>query len=237
MSQEPPIPTPAHPERSKAQSKDAQDRPFTFPGPFYAMADTLNRPDLSCQDLTRQLCAGGARLLQLRLKQRPTRDFLALATEVQGLCQRSQSTLIINDRVDIALAVAADGVHLGQEDLPLAAARTILGRDKIIGVSTHTLQQALSAEQEGADYIGFGPLFGTTTKATGYTARGLEQLQEIRQHVRLPIVAIGGITVERAPAALQAGADAVALISDIVLAPDIRRRVKTLLHRLDRLAS
>jgi len=208
--------------------------PFAFPSPFYAMADTLNRPELSFQGLTDDLCAGGVRLLQLRVKQQPTRDFVALATEVQRICRRYQCTLIINDRVDIALAVEADGVHLGQEDLPLAAARKIVGREKIIGVSTHTAQQALTAEQEGADYIGFGPLFGTTTKATGYTARGLEQLQEIRQQVRIPIVAIGGITAERAPAALQAGADAVALISDIVLAPDIQYRVKTLLQQLDR---
>ena len=208
--------------------------PFAFPSPFYAMADTLNRPGLSFQGLTDYLCAGGVRLLQLRVKQQPTRDFVALATEVQRICRRYQCTLIINDRVDIALAVEADGVHLGQEDLPLAAARKIVGREKIIGVSTHTVQQALSAEQEGADYIGFGPLFGTTTKATGYAARGLEQLQEICQQVRIPVVAIGGITAERAPAALQAGADAVALISDIVLAPDIQYRVKTLLRQLDR---
>ncbi len=208
--------------------------PFAFPSPFYAMADTLNRPELSFQELTDHLCAGGVRLLQLRVKQQPTRDFVALATAARRICRRSQCTLIINDRVDIALAVEADGVHLGQDDLPLAAARKILGREKIIGVSTHTVQQALSAEREGADYIGFGPLFGTTTKATGYTARGLEQLQDLRQRVRLPIVAIGGITAERAPAALRAGADAVALISDIVLAPDVPYRVKTLLQQIDR---
>ena len=209
--------------------------PFSFPSPFYAMADTLNRPALSFQQLAQQLCAGGARLLQLRVKQQPTRDFVSLATAVQRICRRSRCTLIINDRLDVALAVGADGVHLGQEDLPLTAARKVFGGEKIIGVSTHTAQQALSAEQAGADYIGFGPLFGTTTKATGYTARGLGQLQEVRQQVRIPIVAIGGITAERAPAVLRAGADAVALISDIVLAPDIQYRVRTLLRQLDSL--
>ena len=209
--------------------------PFSFPSPFYAMADTLNRPALSFQQLARQLCAGGVRLLQLRVKQQPTRDFVSLATVVQRICRDSRCTLIINDRLDVALAVGADGVHLGQEDLPLAAARKIVGGEKIIGVSTHTAQQALSAEQAGADYIGFGPLFGTTTKTTGYTARGLGQLQEVRQQVRIPIVAIGGITAERAPAVLRAGADAVALISDIVLAPDIQYRVRTLLRQLDSL--
>ncbi len=208
--------------------------PFAFPSPFYAVADTLNQPDLSFQDLTDHLCAGGARFLQLRVKQQPTRDCVALAAAVRRICRRYRCTLIINDRADIALAVGAGGVHLGQEDLPLAAARKIVGREKIIGVSTHTLRQALTAEQEGADYIGFGPLFSTTTKATGYAVRGLQQLHELRQQIRIPIVAIGGITAERAPAALRAGADAVALISDVVLAPDIRHRVRTLLRQLDR---
>ncbi len=211
--------------------------PFSFPSPFYAIADILDQPGVSFQRLTHQLCAGGVRLLQLRVKQRPTRDFVSLATEVKQICHHYQCTLIINDRVDIALAIEADGVHLGQEDLPLIPARGILGPDKIIGISTHNPQQALTADQEGADYIGFGPLFGTTTKATGYTARGLEQLQEIRKQVRIPIVTIGGITVERAPSALQAGADAVAIISDIVRAPDITHRVETLLRQLEELQS
>jgi thiamine-phosphate pyrophosphorylase len=140
--------------------------------------------------------------------------------------------LIINDRADIALAVDADGVHVGQEDLPLAAARKVLGPDKLVGVSTHDPAQALAAEHGGADYIGFGPLFGTSTKATGYNARGLDQLREIRALVRLPIVAIGGITTERAPAALAAGADAVAMISDVVLARDVTAKVREVLEKV-----
>jgi thiamine-phosphate pyrophosphorylase len=105
----------------------------------------------------------------------------------------------------------------------------VLGPHKIIGVSTHDPVQAQEAERGGADYIGFGPLFGTTTKATGYAARGFEQLREIRSLVRLPIVAIGGITTERAPSALAAGANAVAMISDLVLASDVAKKVhKTL---------
>jgi thiamine-phosphate pyrophosphorylase len=140
--------------------------------------------------------------------------------------------LIINDRADIALAVDADGVHVGQEDLPLAAVRQVLGPHKIIGVSTHDLAQAREAQRSGADYIGFGPLFGTQTKATGYTARGLDQLQTIRAQVEVPIVAIGGINAQRAPAALDAGANAVAMISDIVLAAQITHKVQTTLEEL-----
>ena len=203
---------------------------FTFPSPLYAIADTLGRLELSFFGLAEQICAGGARLLQLRVKDRPTREFLTLAQEVRTICHRYGSLLIINDRADIALAVEADGVHVGQEDLPLAAARKVLGPGKLIGVSTHDPAQALAATRGGADYVGFGPLFGTSTKATGYSARGLDQLREIRALISLPIVAIGGITAERAPAVLAAGADAVAMISDLVLATDITAKVRETLE-------
>jgi thiamine-phosphate diphosphorylase len=205
---------------------------FSFPSPLYTIADTLGRLTLSFTDLAEQLCAGGARLLQLRVKDQPTRDFLVIAHEVRAICRRSGCLLIINDRVDIALAVDADGVHVGQEDLPFAAARKVLGPHKIIGVSTHDPEQAVTAERGGADYIGFGPLFGTTTKATGYTARGLEQLRGIRRRVALPIVAIGGITNDRAPSALAAGANAVAMISDLVLAEDVAAKTRATVEQL-----
>jgi thiamine-phosphate pyrophosphorylase len=206
--------------------------PFTFPHPLYAIADTLGRSELSYVDLAAQLCAGGARLLQLRVKHLPTRDFLDIALQVRAICQRSGCLLIINDRADIALAVNADGVHVGQEDLPLAATRKVVGARNIVGVSTHDPAQAIEAERGGADYIGFGPLFGTSTKATGYTARGLDQLREIRALVTIPIVAIGGITAERAPSALAAGANAVAMISDLVLARDVSVKVRETLQTL-----
>jgi thiamine-phosphate pyrophosphorylase len=206
--------------------------PFSFPSPLYTIADTLGRPELSFVEITEKLCAGGAKILQLRAKDLPSRDFLVLAQEVRKICRRSGCLLIVNDRADIALAVDADGVHVGQEDLPLKAARKVLGPNKIIGVSTHDLQQARAAEHEGADYIGFGPMYGTTTKATGYTARGLDQLREIRAMVCLPIVAIGGITTERALATLTAGADAVAMISDLVLAKNIAAKVRATLTHL-----
>jgi thiamine-phosphate pyrophosphorylase len=199
---------------------------FTFPNPLYAIADTLGRAELSFLDLAENLCAGGARLLQLRVKDLPSREFLTLAHQVRAVCHHYGCLLIINDRADIALAIDADGVHVGQEDLPLAAARKVLGPHKIVGISTHNPVQAQEAERGGADYIGFGPLFGTTTKATGYAARGFEQLREIRSLVRLPIVAIGGITTARAPSALVAGANAVAMISDLVFAPDVTKKVQ-----------
>jgi len=206
--------------------------PFSFPSPLYTIADTLGRPELSLIEVAEKLCAGGAKILQLRAKDLPSRDFLEISHKVKAICHRTGCVFIVNDRADIALAVEADGVHVGQEDLPLEAARKILGPQKIIGVSTHDPQQAQIAERDGADYIGFGPMYGTTTKATGYTARGREQLREIRAQVRLPIVAIGGITVERAAATLTAGADAVAMISELVLAQDTAAKVRETLDHL-----
>lgn len=207
---------------------------FRVPSPLYAMADPLGRPDLSYPALAAQLCTGGARLLQLRVKRRPSRDFLSDAIAVGRICRRHGATFIVNDRVDVALAAAADGVHLGQDDLPLPAARRLCGAGTIVGVSTHSLAQALAAQAAGADYVGFGPLFGTTSKATGYAPRGLDRLAEVCDRLTIPVVAIGGITTARAPAALAAGAAAVAMIGELVPAPDVARRTAGVLAALAR---
>lgn len=177
-----------------------------------------------------ELLGGGVQWLQLRVKTLPPCEFFALAQRARHETRARGCTLIINDRLDIALAADADGVHLGQDDLPLAAARRLLP-DKIIGISTHDVLQAREAEADGADYIGFGPLFGSATKETGYSARGLEMLRELRAQVRLPIAAIGGITEENVAQVWQAGADAAAIISDILRADDISGKVRAILRR------
>jgi thiamine-phosphate pyrophosphorylase len=165
----------------------------------------------------------------LRAKTLSPRDFLDLAWETRTLTKPHGCRLIINDRVDIALACGADGVHLGQEDMPLHAARKLMG-DKIIGISTHDVAQAKEAEHGGADYIGFGPMFGTTTKSTGYTARGPDMLRQVRGAVKIPIVAIGGITENNVIQVWQAGADSAAIISDILGADDIAAKVTRILR-------
>jgi thiamine-phosphate pyrophosphorylase len=158
------------------------------------------------------------------------RDFCELARLARTETRRAGCQLIVNDRIDIALACDADGVHLGQEDLPLAAGRKLMG-GKIVGISTHDAEQAKAAERNGADYIGFGPMFGSATKATGYTARGIEMLEEIRAAVKLPIVAIGGITEQNVSQVWRAGADSAAIISDILNTADIAAKTKTLIAR------
>lgn len=157
-------------------------------------------------------------------------EFFHSAREMRQLTRRGGYLFIVNDRVDIALASQADGVHLGQEDLPLGVARKLIGREKIIGISTHDLSQAEEAERGGADYIGFGPIFGTTTKNTGYSPRGLAMLREIRKAVKIPIVAIGGITENNVTQVWEAGADAAAMISALMGAEDVAEKVRRILN-------
>jgi thiamine-phosphate diphosphorylase len=195
--------------------------------PLYAILDPEQLKGRAPEWALGQLLDGGAKILQLRVKAMAPRDFLALAREARMRTLAAGCLLIVNDRIDIALACDADGVHLGQEDLPLAAGRKLMGQ-KIIGISTHDIEQAREAEQNGADYIGFGPMFGTATKATGYAARGLDMLKQIRAAVKIPIVAIGGITEENVQQVWQSGANSVAIINDILGAEDIVGKVARL---------
>jgi len=171
--------------------------------------------------IARVALAGGADMIQLRDKTGDLRALLPQARAIQALCRSLGAVFIVNDRLDLALAAGADGAHVGQEDLPAEAARALLPPGRILGVSTHSREQAEAARECGADYIGFGPMFPTGTKDTGYAARGLDALRAIRVAVRLPILAIGGITLENVAEVIAAGATAPAVISAIVAAPDI----------------
>lgn len=196
--------------------------------PLYAVLDSEQIKGRAAESILPALLEGGVKLLQLRVKAAPAADFLQLARAARNLTRSHSCKLIINDRLDVALASEADGVHLGQEDLPLHAARKLMG-NRIIGISTHDVEQACEAESGGADYIGFGPMFGTTTKATGYSARGLEMLRQVRQAVKVPIVAIGGITEANVNEVWRAGTDSAAIISDLLAADDVADKVKRIL--------
>jgi thiamine-phosphate pyrophosphorylase len=199
-----------------------------LPPPLYAILDPEQTKSRAPETVLQELLEGGIRLLQLRVKAMSAAEFLQLAHAARTLTRSYACRLIVNDRVDVALGCAADGVHLGQEDLPLHAARKLTG-DKIIGISTHEVKQAREAERGGADYIGFGPMFGTTTKETGYSARGLDMLRRVREAVSIPIVAIGGITEDNVNEVWQAGADSAAIISDLLSADDIVTKTKRIL--------
>lgn len=206
----------------------AAGRP-SLSSPLYAIFDPSQIQGRPLSSILQECLTGGAKIIQLRAKEMAANEFFGLAREIRQLSRTASSLFIVNDRVDIALAAQADGVHLGQEDLPLDIARKLMGKEKIIGISTHDLAQAQEAERGGADYIGFGPIFGTSTKETGYAARGPAMLKEIRQAVKIPIVAIGGITEDNVSQVWAAGADAAAIISDLMGADDVAGKVRRIL--------
>jgi thiamine-phosphate pyrophosphorylase len=189
---------------------------------------------LSHAEQVARLSGGGATFIQLREKHLSPREFYQAAAEALEVARARGVRLIINDRVDIARALGADGVHLGQDDLPPVAARELLGEQAIIGFSTHTVEQAIEAARLLVDYIAIGPIFNTSSKENPDPLVGLEGLRRVRQAVgRLPLVAIGGITLETAHEVIAAGADAVATISLLLNDPaKIEQQVRKLLSNL-----
>ncbi|HEX8353453.1 MAG TPA: thiamine phosphate synthase [Pyrinomonadaceae bacterium] len=191
---------------------------------------------LSHAEQVARLCEGGARLVQLREKHLPAREFYREASEALRVARSFGAKLIINDRADVALAVGADGVHLGQDDMPPEAARALLGAVAVVGFSTHGVGQAAAAAALPVSYIAVGPVFATSSKQNPDPVVGLEVVRRVREAVgRVPLVAIGGVTAESARAVLDAGADSVAVIGAL-LSPggpaEITRRTRDFLARL-----
>lgn len=195
---------------------------------LYLVTDRDLAKGRSTEDIVRAAVAGGVSVVQLREKAASTRSFIEQALAIFPFLKDHGVPLIINDRVDVALAVGADGVHLGQSDMPLAMARAILGPGKIIGISAECLADAVEASRGGADYIGVSPIFATPTKTDTAQPLGLEGLARIRRSVNLPLVAIGGIGPANAAAVLRAGADGLAVVSAIVSAADPEAAAKNL---------
>jgi thiamine-phosphate pyrophosphorylase len=165
---------------------------------------------------------GGVRAVQLREKDLPVRELLALAKELRKITKEFDARLFINDRVDVAVSVDADGVHLGGQSMPAGAVRKIVRRNMLIGVSTHSVEEAREAEKSGADFITFGPIFSTPSKEKFGTPVGVEALRTVREDVRIPVFALGGMQSENISEVMQAGADGIAMISAILAADDIQ---------------
>ena len=178
-------------------------------------------------DCVREALEGGVTLVQYRAKTASSAKMYAEALQLKALCDSFKVPLIINDRLDIAMAVGAAGVHLGQDDLPCAAARKLLGEDYIIGVSAHNPAEAKAALQSGADYLGCGAVFGTATKAD-VKKLGTEGLAAICKDKGLPVVGIGGVTADNYREVRAAGADGAAIVSGILAQPDIRTTVEAI---------
>ncbi|WP_298404707.1 thiamine phosphate synthase [uncultured Chloroflexus sp.] len=172
--------------------------------------------------------AGGATVVQYREKAAATRQMIAEAQALRELTRRAGVPLIVNDRLDVALAIDADGVHVGQDDMPAALARRLIGPDKILGVSTANLAEAMQAVQDGADYLGVGPVLATPTKPDAAPPIGMDGLREICRHVPIPVVAIGGINATNAADAIAAGAQGIAVVSAVVAAEDVATAARQL---------
>ena len=196
---------------------------------LYLVTDRALSRGRSTRDIVESAIRGGATCVQLREKTATTREFIHEAQEIRGLLASRGIPLIINDRLDVALAVRADGVHLGQKDMPIEMARPLSGQRMIIGISVESVEDAVTAEKSGADYLGVSPGFATPTKTDTAPALGLEGLVAIRQRVKLPLVAIGGLSSDNAAAVIHSGADGVAVVSAIVAAPDPERAARQLL--------
>jgi thiamine-phosphate pyrophosphorylase len=182
--------------------------------------------------LAEALFNAGARIIQVRNKKGSARELLEQVERILSFAPHG-AEIIVNDRVDVALIAGAGGVHLGQDDVPPVEARRILGLDRMIGFSTHNLEQAMQAERLPVDYVAVGPIFLTATKEKPDPVVGLENLSAICQAIRKPVIAIGGIKLENAEDVMKAGATSVAVISDVLSAPDVASRVQSWIERLN----
>jgi len=177
---------------------------------------------------------GGVRAVQLREKDLGGRELFVLAEKTKRLCERYQANLFVNDRVDVALGVDADGVHLGGDSMPVRAARELLGAEKLIGVSTHSINEAREAEQEKADFILFGPVYFTASKAAYGEPQGLGRLKKVVEKISLPVYAIGGVKVGNIAEVKETGVRGIALISAVLSASDPRAATRRILETLAR---
>ncbi|HIE65332.1 MAG: thiamine phosphate synthase [Nitrospira sp.] len=194
--------------------------------PLYLITDPLLSKGSARQSLFEVLEAAldeGVGLIQYREKTEVRCKMFETAKRLREMTARYDATFIVNDEIDLALAVKADGVHLGQDDLPVWVARKVLGKEAIIGISTHHWSEAIQAESDGADYVGIGPIFSTPTKRSSGPPLGITMITEVREKVRLPIFAIGGIKISHISEIMAAGADGVAMVSAI--AGDVRSNV------------
>jgi thiamine-phosphate pyrophosphorylase len=186
---------------------------------LYVILDRVAARGRDLETVLEAAIAGGVRMVQLREKEWPSGQLLPIAERMRERCRRAGVTFIVNDRLDMALAVDADGVHLGQDDLPSRAARPLLRRGMLLGRSTHSLAQARAAQAEGADYVAVGSMFPTASKPD-FELVGPELIRTVRREITVPLVGIGGITLENLAEVILAGADGVAVISAVCAADD-----------------
>ncbi len=199
---------------------------------FYFITDSRLSKKGNIEDAEAAI-RGGAKVVQYREKDTSMVEFLREAVELKRICSQKNVLFLVNDNVAATLLTGADGVHLGQDDMPLEAARRILGSRKIVGVTVHNIEEAVKAEWEGADYLGLSPIFSTSTKLDAGPAAGLELIRKVKKTVRLPCVAIGGINEKNADSVIKAGADSLSAISATVAKDDVEKAVRLFANKFD----
>jgi len=202
-------------------------------GRLHVLTDTQVQHRFTHMRLTEMAIAGGADTIQFRQKQGLTREMIRIARDMKSLCEKAGIALIVNDRIDIAIAAEANGVHLGQDDFPITLARRLLGDDKIIGGSARNLEEALECVSQGADYIGFGPVYPTLSKEDAGTATGIELLKEISEEISIPVIAIGGIDSGNIHEVISSGAHGIAVISAVCCHADPEQATRMLRKALN----
>jgi thiamine-phosphate pyrophosphorylase len=199
----------------------------------YVLTDRELSRGRSEPEVVRQAIAGGATAIQLRWKDGPMREAVSIARELKSICHEHEVLFVVNDRLDLAMAIGADGVHLGEDDLPVPEARSLVGDSMIIGYSPASLAEVEWAIDSEVDYLGCGPVYGTSTKDDAGEAVGVQRMYDVRELTSIPLVGIGGIGPENAAAVIEAGADGVAVISSVVAQNDIEQATRTLRTRVD----
>lgn len=199
---------------------------------LYVIIDRRMIKGKSSIRMAREAIEGGATAIQLREKNMESRDLCNLASSIKKVAKKRRVLFLVDDRVDIALAVDADGVHLGSEDLPVKIARKLLGKKKVIGATVRDLSQALKAQREGADYLSLGPIFLTRTKKNLPPPRGLKAITQIKKKIRIPLIAIGGINRDNVASVIRAGADGAAVVSAVGEARNVRKATQELLRKI-----
>jgi len=200
-------------------------------GKLHVLTDVVLQSRFSHIELTRLAIAGGADTIQFRQKSGSTREMIEIARQMKRLCKDDADvTFIVNDRIDVAIASEADGVHLGQDDFPIPLAREMLGESRIIGGSAATMDEARVCLSEGADYVGFGPVYPTTSKEDSGPVSGIGILKQVVEAIPLPIIAIGGVSAENAPQVMEAGAHGIAVISAVCCQDDPEHATRAI-HR------
>ena len=203
-------------------------------GKLHILTDTVLQSRFSHMEITRLAIAGGADTIQYRQKSGSTREMIEIARNMKRLCSEAGVTFIVNDRLDVAIAAEADGVHLGQDDFPIPMAREILGEGRIIGGSAATLDEARKCLSEGADYVGFGPVYPTSSKDDAGPVSGIDILKQVVEIIPLPIIAIGGVGAENIPDVMRAGAHGIAVISAVCCQDDPEEATRSLYQVLNK---